>query len=63
MAGDPDVVRRDFGDAVNMTAGELERWLDTRESRAVGQKDGGESVGHRSGRRATSVRPRGGTRS
>jgi hypothetical protein len=52
VAGDPDQVRRDFGDAVNMTASELETWLETDESKAVGQKeDGGESVGHRSGRR------------
>jgi hypothetical protein len=52
VADDPDTTRREFGDAVNMTASELEGWLDTDESRAVGQKDGGgESVGHRSGRR------------
>ncbi|NEK86123.1 DUF3140 domain-containing protein [Blastococcus saxobsidens] len=49
---DPDAIRREFGDAVNMTAGELEQWLDTDESKAVGQKDGGgESTGHASGRR------------
>ena len=49
---DPDTVRREFGEAVNMTAGELETWLDTDESQAVGQKDGGgESTGHASGRR------------
>jgi hypothetical protein len=42
----------EFRDAVNMTAKELEGWLATDESRAVGQKDGGgESTGHRSGRR------------
>jgi hypothetical protein len=42
----------EFGAAVNMTARELERWLDTEESRAAGQKDGGgESTGHASGRR------------
>ncbi|NVI90904.1 DUF3140 domain-containing protein [Actinomadura sp. BRA 177] len=41
-----------FGEAVNMTAKELERWLETEESRSVGQKDGGgESTGHASGRR------------
>lgn len=40
-----------FEDAVNMTATELERWLKTDESRSVGQSDGGESVGHESGRR------------
>jgi hypothetical protein len=35
-----------------MTARELEAWLKTPESRAVGQKkEGGESVGHASGRR------------
>ena len=45
----------EFGDAVNMTAGELERWLDTDESKSVGQSDGGESVGHESGRRIVSL--------
>ena len=50
---DPDTVRREFGEAVNMTAGELEKWLETDESRSVGQdSDGsGESTGHASGRR------------
>ncbi|MGY1825218.1 MULTISPECIES: DUF3140 domain-containing protein [unclassified Blastococcus] len=49
---DPDTIRRAFGEAVNMTAGELEKWLETEESRSVGQKDGdGESTGHASGRR------------
>ena len=50
---DPDAIRRDFADAVNMTAAELETWLDTDESRSVGQKTGGsgESTGHESGRR------------
>ncbi len=53
MAGeDHDTIRREFDEVVNMTAGELEKWLDTDESRAVGQKDGGgESTGHASGRR------------
>ncbi len=42
-----------FRDAVNMAPAELERWLDTDASRSVGAKgeDGGESVGHASGRR------------
>jgi hypothetical protein len=49
---DHDTIRRDFGEAVNMTAGELEKWLGTEESQSVGQKDGGsESTGHESGRR------------
>lgn len=47
-----DEVWDDWKEAVNMTASELEKWLDTDESKAVGQKDdGGESVGHASGRR------------
>ncbi|WNV91498.1 DUF3140 domain-containing protein [Umezawaea sp. Da 62-37] len=45
----------EFTDAVNMTASELERWLDTDESKSVGQSDGGEAVGHRSGRRIVSI--------
>lgn len=41
-----------FQEAVNMTAAELERWLATEESEAVGDKEGeGESTGHTSGRR------------
>ena len=51
---DRDKVRQDFAAAVNMTAAEIERWLRTDESRAVGWKgaDGSarESVGHASGR-------------
>jgi hypothetical protein len=43
---------REFKDVVNMSASELEKWLATDEAQAVGQKrDGGESVGHDSGRR------------
>ena len=43
----------DFRAAVNMTAGELEKWLGSEESREVGQKksEGAESVGHDSGRK------------
>lgn len=42
----------EFNDTVNMTAGELEKWLETDESQQVGQKSGdGESTGHASGRR------------
>jgi len=50
---DAETIRREFADAVNMTAAELEKWLDTPESQAVGQKSGGsgESTGHESGRR------------
>jgi hypothetical protein len=47
-----DVVR-DFRSAVNMTPAQLGQWLESAESRKVGFKGdaGGESVGHRSGRR------------
>ncbi|HEX8413193.1 MAG TPA: DUF3140 domain-containing protein [Sphingomicrobium sp.] len=52
---DRDKVYRDFHTAVNMAAIELDRWLKTKDSRAVGFKgaDGKarESVGHASGRR------------
>jgi len=53
MAGsDVDEVWDDWKAAVNMTASELEGWLDSDDSKAVGQKsDGGESTGHHSGRR------------
>lgn len=49
-------IRKDFDEAVNMSAGELEEWLATEETQEVGWKgeDGhgdGESVGHRSGLR------------
>ncbi|MDQ1035644.1 hypothetical protein QFZ75_002060 [Streptomyces sp. V3I8] len=55
MSGKSDTDREDtikeFGDAVNMTPGSLKKWLDTDDSKSVGQSDGGESVGHESGRR------------
>jgi hypothetical protein len=53
---DLDDVWDDWQDAVNMTATELEKWLDTDESRSVGQKDGGgEATGHKSGRRIVEI--------
>ncbi len=50
---DPTEIRDDFTDAVNMSAAELTRWLDTDESAGVGQKaePGRESTGHHYGRR------------
>jgi hypothetical protein len=45
----------EFAEAVNMTASELKRWLETDESKSVGQSDGGESVGHHSGRRIVEI--------
>ena len=57
---DREKVRKDFDEAVNMTASELKKWLDTKESRTVGWKgkDGkgkGERVGHASGRRIVAI--------
>ncbi|OBF34226.1 DNA-binding protein [Mycobacterium sp. ACS1612] len=52
MSDDKATTYNDFNDVVNMTAAELEKWLDTEESKKVGQKSGGdESTGHASGRR------------
>ena len=48
----------DWHSAVNMTAGELEKWLESEESKSVGQKDasdGDESTGHASGRRIVEI--------
>lgn len=49
-------IRRDFHASVNLSAEELEAWLETPESRRVGfKKDDGESVGHASGQRIVSI--------
>ena len=54
---DVDEIWDDWREAVTMTATEIEAWLDTDESGEVGQKaeGGGESVGHRSGRRIVEI--------
>lgn len=43
---------KEFQEAVNMSARELEHWLKTEDSKSVGMKehDGDESTGHQSGR-------------
>jgi hypothetical protein len=41
---------------VNIAPAELERWLKTDESKSVGDSDGGESTGHRSGRRIVEIK-------
>ena len=58
-ADDHAAIAREFREVVNMTAGAIGKWLETKESHVVGAKDGKtgtsedgpESVGHRSGRR------------
>ena len=46
----------EFYDCVNMQPKELEDWLDTQESKSVGDSDGGESTGHKSGRRIVEIK-------
>ena len=46
----------DWQEAVNMSQRQLQEWLETDESRSVGQKDGGgEATGHKSGRRIVEI--------
>ncbi len=58
MADDRQQVIEEFDEAVNMTPKELEEWLQTEESKSVGQSvDGrGESKGHESGRRIVEIK-------
>jgi hypothetical protein len=51
-------IRADFAAVVNLAPAEIEAFLDTAESKRVGAKGdaGGESVGHRSGRRIVAIR-------
>jgi hypothetical protein len=55
VTDDQETIRRDFDEVVNMTPKELEDWLQTDESKAVGWGDG-ESVGHESGRRIVAIK-------
>jgi hypothetical protein len=56
---DREKVQAEFSEAVNMAADEIERWLKSDESLAVGWKgpnrDRPESVGHASGRRIVEI--------
>ena len=53
---DRQQVIEEFDEAVNMTRKELEEWLQTDESKSVGQSDGGgESKGHESGRKIVEI--------
>ncbi len=56
MAKGKEQVKEEFREAVNMSAKELEDWLETDESKSVGQSDGGgESKGHESGRKIVEI--------
>lgn len=51
-----DEVYDDFYDCVNMQPKELEEWLDTEESKSVGDNESAESTGHKSGRRIVEIK-------
>jgi hypothetical protein len=56
MAKSDEQVIEEFDKAVNMSSKELEEWLETDESKELGQKDGGsESKGHESGRKIVEI--------
>jgi hypothetical protein len=56
VADDRQQIIEKFEEAVNMTPKELEEWLQTKESKSVGQSDGGgESKGHESGRKIVEI--------
>ncbi|MGW4371439.1 DUF3140 domain-containing protein [Nocardia takedensis] len=56
MSSAEDTIRAEFDEVVNMTPKQLRDWLDTEESKSVGQKSGGgESTGHASGRRIIDI--------
>jgi hypothetical protein len=49
-------VIEEFDEVVNLSSKELEEWLETEESKEVGQKDNGsESKGHESGRKIVEI--------
>ena len=50
-------IRGNFYDQVNMSPSELEHWLQTKESKNVGQKTSdGEAIGHKSGKRIIEIK-------
>ena len=53
---DRDQIWDEWTDLVNMAPKELEEWLETDESKSVGDSDSGESTGHKSGRRIVKIK-------
>ena len=51
-----DQIYSRFRDCLNMQPTELEDWLDSEESKSVGDNDDRESTGHRSGRRIIDIK-------
>ena len=50
-------IRSDFKEVVNMSATQIDKWLQTDESKSVGQKkeDDDESIGHKSGEKIIEI--------
>ena len=46
----------EFKESVNMAPKELEEWLETEESKSVGDSDSGESTGHEMGRHIVEIK-------
>jgi hypothetical protein len=56
VRNDHDQIYARFHQVVNMPPADIEAWLETKESLKVGfKRDGGESVGHASGRRIVQI--------
>jgi hypothetical protein len=56
QANERKTIIAEFAAAVNMSPRELETWLNTEESQAVGQKKiGNESIGHQSGQQIVKI--------
>lgn len=51
-----DTIWKEWRELVNLAPAELEDWLETDESRSVGDSDNGESTGHASGRRIVEIK-------
>ena len=51
-----DEIWDEWRDLVNMAPAELEDWLETEESKSVGDSGSGESTGHKSGRRIVKIK-------
>ena len=55
-ASEKDETYDAFYDCVNMQPKELEDWLETEESKSVGDSESAESTGHKSGRRIVDIK-------
>lgn len=55
-ASEKDETYDAFYDCVNMQPKELEDWLETEDSKSVGDSESAESTGHKSGRRIVDIK-------